>query len=102
MEFEGAEVIHRTGANITRDLYIFYLIFKDHFFVFKEFLQIFFSLCMVSMQEQFIIKSGYDDAHTLVRSAWLVVLKRVEVTVSNTSPEQERTKWRNHRLGSSL
>ena len=28
--------IYRTGAIISRGLYIFKLIFKDHFFVFKE------------------------------------------------------------------
>jgi hypothetical protein len=38
-------------------LYIFYPIFEDNFFVFKEVFQNFF-LCMVSIQERFLIKSG--------------------------------------------
>ena len=43
-----------TRAIITRGLYIFYSIFEDHCF-FKE---VFLSLCMVSIQEWFLIKSG--------------------------------------------
>ena len=50
--------IYRTRAIITRGLYIFYPIFEDHFFVFKEVFQKILPLCMVSIQERFLIKSG--------------------------------------------
>ena len=45
-------------AIITRGLYIFYTSFEVHFFVFKDFFQNFLSLCMVSIPERFVIKSG--------------------------------------------
>ena len=45
---------YRTRAIITRGLYIFYPIFEDHFYVFKKIL----TLCMASIQERFVIKSG--------------------------------------------
>ena len=50
--------IYCTRTIITRGLYIFYPIFEDHFFVFKEFFHKIISLCMVSIQERFLIKSG--------------------------------------------
>ena len=34
--YESSQIIYRTRAIISRGLYIFYPIFKDHFFVFKE------------------------------------------------------------------
>jgi hypothetical protein len=37
LELDGANLIYRTRAIISRGLYIFYPIFKDHFFDFKEF-----------------------------------------------------------------
>ena len=50
--------IYCTHAIITRSLYIFYPIFVDHFFVFKEIFKKILSLCMDSIQERFLIKSG--------------------------------------------
>ena len=41
--------IYRTRAIITLGLYIFYPIFEDHFFVFKDFKIL--SYCMVNIQE---------------------------------------------------
>ena len=50
---------YHTRAIITRGWYIFYPIFEDHFFVFKEFFfQKMLALCMVSTQERFVFKSG--------------------------------------------
>ena len=46
-------------AIITRGFHILYPIFKDHFFDIKEvFFQKIMSLYTVSIQEQFVIKSG--------------------------------------------
>ena len=45
------KIDYRTGAIVTRGLYIYYPIFGDHFFVFKKII----SLFMVSIQEQFVI-----------------------------------------------
>ena len=45
-------------AIISRGLYIYYHIFGDDIFVFKEFFQKILSLCMVSIQEWVLIKRG--------------------------------------------
>ena len=53
-----SNIIYRTRAIITRGLYTFYPIFEGQ----KRFLRSFFckilTLCMVSIQERFQIKSG--------------------------------------------
>ena len=49
---------YRTRAIISRGLYIFYPIFKDHFFVLRRFFQKILSLCMACIQEWLVIKSG--------------------------------------------
>ena len=43
---------------ITSNLYTYYPIFEVHFFVSMRFLQKILSLCMVSIQEWFVIKIG--------------------------------------------
>ena len=50
----GAELIYLTRAIISRGLYIFYPIFKDYFFVFKEVFQKIMSLCMACIQERIV------------------------------------------------
>ena len=55
--------IYRTCAIITRGLYIYHPIFEDNFFESRRFFHKILSLCMVSIQEWFVIKSagaGYD------------------------------------------
>ena len=52
------ELDYHTRANISRGLYIFHPIFEDRFFVFKEVFQKILLLCMVIIQERFVIKSG--------------------------------------------
>ena len=47
-----------TCAIITRGFFIHYPIFEDRVFLFKEFFQNILSLCMVSIQERFVLKSG--------------------------------------------
>ena len=47
--------IYRMRAVISRGLYIFYPISKDHFFVFKEVFQKILSFCMARIQERFIM-----------------------------------------------
>ena len=47
----------RMRAIISRGLYIFYPISKDHFFLFKELFQKILSLCMACIQERLLIKS---------------------------------------------
>ena len=49
---------YRTGAIITRGLYISYPIFEVHFFIFKEVFGENSVLCMASIQKHFLIKSG--------------------------------------------
>ena len=51
------KIHYSTRAIIGCGLYTFYPIYEDHFFVFKEFFQKILSLCMVSIQERFVIKS---------------------------------------------
>ena len=48
----------RMRAIISRGLYIFNPISKDHFFLFKELFQKILSLCMACIQERLLIKSG--------------------------------------------
>ena len=53
------KTIYCTRTIISRGLYIFYPISKDHFFVFKEvFFQKILSLCIAYIQERLLIKSG--------------------------------------------
>ena len=49
---------YRMRSIWTRGLYIYYPIFEDHFFVFKEVLSKNSVLIYVSIQERFVIKSG--------------------------------------------
>ena len=47
---------------------IFYPIFEDHFYVFKDVFQKILSLCMVSSQERYLIKSELDGTHMVYLS----------------------------------
>ena len=48
-----------TSVIKSHGLYVFYPVFEDNFFLFKEFFfQKILSLCMVTIQEQFQIKKG--------------------------------------------
>ena len=49
---------YRTCAIISRGLYIYYPISKDHFFVLRRFFQKILSLCIACIQERLRIKSG--------------------------------------------
>ena len=52
-------------------LVLFYPIFEDNFFVFKGFFQKILSSCMVSIQEQFLIKIGlWWRAYSIWNSFW--------------------------------
>ena len=55
---EGAKNIYRMCAIITRGLYNFYPIFEGQKRFFKELFCKILTLCMVSIQERFQIKSG--------------------------------------------
>ena len=46
---------YRTRAIISRGLYIFYPIFEDQFFVFKDVFMKILTLCMASIQERIIM-----------------------------------------------
>ena len=52
-EVSGQE--YRTRAIISRGLYIFYPISKDHIFVFQEIFQKILSLCMAYIQERLMM-----------------------------------------------
>ena len=55
----GTKLLHTVmRAIISRGLYIFYPISKDHFFVFRWIFQKILSLCMACIQERLLIKSG--------------------------------------------
>ena len=57
---------YRTRAIITRGLYIFYPIFEDHFFVFKEvFFTKFFPYVWLVFKSGFSSRSGYDGVRTV-------------------------------------
>ena len=69
------KVIYRTRAIISRGLYIFYHIFKDHFFVFKDV----FSENSVLMYGLYS-RAAYDGARTVI------CLKEIKKVKSRSQP----------------
>ena len=61
-DFDGyswtCDFVYRTRAIITSSWYIFYPILKSISFFSRRFYQKFLSLCIVSIEERFVIKSG--------------------------------------------
>ena len=70
---------YRTCAIISRGLYIFYPISKDHFFVFKEVFQKILSLCMACIQERVLIKSGLWWHAYSIWTSLIISISRLEI-----------------------
>ena len=69
---------YRRWANITRSLCILYPLFEGQKRYFNEFFQKIMRLCMINIQEKFVIKSRYDGAHSVM----YIISDNSEIVVS--------------------
>ena len=62
------EIHSLNKVHITHDLYTFYPLFEDNVFS-RSFFQKILPLCMVSIQERFLIKSGFDGLRMIYKNS---------------------------------